>query len=161
LGYGDLAGHASSANTPLARAFAPGPRYGGRTTQIASDLVKLRAAGASAILVTRQAARLPELLAENDIPAHVQHDSPSAAPQPVTVLQGVMSEGFILRGLNGRDTPAADGTPAGAGAGTLHLLTDGELFGWSKPQARSQSKTHSRVAPELFFADVKVGDFVV
>ena len=43
----------------------------------------------------------------------------------------------------------------------LHFYTDTELFGWSKPQARSRSKHHSTVAPELFFADMKTGEFVV
>ena len=43
----------------------------------------------------------------------------------------------------------------------MHFYTDTELFGWSKPQARPRSKTHSTVAPELFFADMKTGEFVV
>jgi transcription-repair coupling factor (superfamily II helicase) len=43
----------------------------------------------------------------------------------------------------------------------LHLFTDAELFGWSKPQARARPKAHSTVAPEIFFADVKPGEHVV
>ena len=34
LGLGDLDGTSRSANTPLARSFAPGPRYGGKTKEI-------------------------------------------------------------------------------------------------------------------------------
>ncbi len=43
----------------------------------------------------------------------------------------------------------------------VHFLTDTELFGWSKPQARRRPTAHSTVAPEIFFADVKAGDYVV
>ncbi|MGB5048301.1 MAG: transcription-repair coupling factor [Caldilineaceae bacterium] len=44
---------------------------------------------------------------------------------------------------------------------TLLLLTDAELFGWQNSGQRKQAKARSSVAPELFFADVKAGDFVV
>src|SRR5690606_22217063 len=71
LGYGDLYGKSSSANTTLARSFAPGPRYGGKTKPIAADLVKARAQGDQILVVTRQAARIQELLRENEIIAHV------------------------------------------------------------------------------------------
>ena len=43
----------------------------------------------------------------------------------------------------------------------LHFYTDTELFGWSKPQARRRTQKQSKVAAELFFADVKPSDFVV
>ena len=44
---------------------------------------------------------------------------------------------------------------------TCTLLTDTELFGWTKPGARRRPTAHSTVAPEIFFADVKPGDYVV
>ncbi|MBP8294402.1 MAG: hypothetical protein KAX65_16610, partial [Caldilineaceae bacterium] len=61
LGYGDLYGKASSANTPLARAFAPGPRFGGKIKEIATNVAKLHSAGESIVLATRQAARLRDM----------------------------------------------------------------------------------------------------
>ncbi len=154
LGYGDLHSHTASGNTPLARAFAPGPRYGGKTKQIAADIKKLQTGGHSVVLVTRQAARLQELLTEHEMPARVQPELSQPPPAGTTLLQGVLREGFVLRGM--------EGAPASANGGAaLHLLTDAELFGWSRPAARSRPQPHSRVAPELFFADVKPGDFVV
>ena len=154
LGYGDLYGKTAAANTPLARAFAPGPRYGGKTKTIFADVQKLRAEGNVLVLATRQAARVQELLREGDVPVHVQEEV-AAPPAPgVTLVQGILREGFVMKGLDG-----SAGTSAPAPA--LHLLTDAELFGWSRPQARSRPQPHSRVAPELFFADVKPGDFVV
>ena len=43
---------------------------------------------------------------------------------------------------------------------TLWFLTDAELFGWGKPKPRRPQRTRA-MAPEVFFADVQPGDFVV
>jgi hypothetical protein len=64
LGYGDLFGKTTSANTPLARSFAPGPRFGGKVKEIAADLLKLHNAGHAVALATRQAARMRDVLQE-------------------------------------------------------------------------------------------------
>ena len=146
LGYGDLYSKGASANTPLARCFAPGHRFGGKTKEIAAEIVKVHNAGHSSVLLSRQAARLRDLLQEFHLAPQVTEQL--AAPPPagsVTLVQGVLGEGFVVRGL----------------PSPLHFYTDTELFGWSKPQARSRSKHHSKVAPELFFADMKSGEFVV
>jgi transcription-repair coupling factor (superfamily II helicase) len=145
LGYGDLYSKGASANTPLARCFAPGARLGGKTKEIAAEIVKTHTAGHTSVLLSRQMGRLRELLAEVHLAPQV-HEQLVAPPTPgsVALLQGVLGEGFTIRGL-----PVP-----------LHLYTDTELFGWSKPQARARSK-HSKVAPELFFADMKTGEFVV
>jgi transcription-repair coupling factor (superfamily II helicase) len=146
LGYGDLYGKAASANTSLARSFAPGPRFGGKTKEIAAAIVKAHNSGHSSVLLSRQTARLRELLQEFHLVPQVLDQL--VVPPPagsVSLLQGLLGEGFVVRGLSA----------------PLHFYTDTELFGWSKPQARSRSKHHSKVAPELFFADMKSGEFVV
>lgn len=153
LGYGDLHSKNTDSNTPIARAFIPGPRYGGKTKQIASDVAKLREGNHATVLFTRQAARLQSTLAEAEITAHVQSDlTTTPAPRSTVLVQGVAPEGFVMRGLERPET---------TGDYDLHFLTDTELFGWSKPQARRRPTAHSTVAPEIFFADVKPGDFVV
>ena len=153
LGYGDLHGKSTDSNTPLARAFIPGPRYAGKTKQIVTDVTKLREADDAAVLFTRQAARLQATLAEADVTAHVQSDlTVPPAPHTTVLVQGVAPEGFILRGVE---------RPQASGDYSVHFLTDTELFGWSKPQARRRPTAHSTVAPEIFFADVKPGDYVV
>lgn len=161
LGYGHLDGTTSNETTDLARSFAPGPRFGGKTKEIVREIEKLRTAGHRAVLVTRQAARLQELLANADSPVHVQSDLTELPVQGITLVQGVMSDGFILRGIEqqseGHRTISSDPSEPM----NLHLLTDTELFGWSKPRARRKSAARSTVAPEIFFADVKAGDFVV
>ncbi len=159
LGFGDLHSRSASGNTPLARSFAPGPRYGGKTKQIASDLHKLLAQGDSVVLVTRQAARMQELVREQDMPSAIRNDLEGAPTPGITLLQGILGEGFVIKGIGGADEAGASG--ATGETSNVHLFTDAELFGWSRPQARSRPQHHSRVAPELFFADVKVGDFVV
>ncbi|MEZ4706939.1 MAG: transcription-repair coupling factor [Caldilineaceae bacterium] len=151
LGYGGLDGKTTNSNTELARSFAPGPRFGGKTKQITSEVHKSLTAGHRTVLVTRQAARMQELLREADMIVHVQSDLPQPPPlRSNSLVQGVLGEGFTMRGL------LEDGDVS-----TLHLWTDAELFGWSKPQARRKTARRSSVAPEIFFADVKAGDFVV
>jgi len=186
LGYGDLYGKTTSANTPLARCFAPGPRFGGKAKEVAADLVKVHNAGHSIVLATRQAARLRDMLQEVHLGAHVQSEVKAApVPASITLVQGILGEGFVLKGIEAKgegrgvrgeeeSRRQGEGEKESAGEGTisnlqspisqsysLHLLTDAELFGWSKPQARARPKQHSKVAPELFFADVKPGDYVV
>ena len=161
LGYGQLDGTTSNETTDLARSFAPGPRFGGKTKEIVREIDKLRTAGHQAVLVTRQAARLQELLAEADFPVHVQSDLTQPPVSGITLIQGVMSDGFILRGIEGKDGDSSSLINGQSEPINLHLLTDTELFGWSKPRARRKSTTRSTVAPEIFFADVKAGDFVV
>ena len=151
LGYGDLYGKSTDANTPLARAFVPGPRYAGKTKQIVSDIAKLREAGESVVLLTRQAARMQSTLADAAVAVAVQSDlSTRPAARGLYLVQGVAPEGFILRGVEGED-----------GKYDVHTFTDTELFGWSRPQARRRPTAHSTVAAEIFFADVKPGDYVV
>ena len=152
LGYGDLFGKSTGANTPLARSFAPGPRFGGQLQELTAELRKVHDAGHALVLVTRQAARVQELLAGMQLATPVQSEMKVAPPPAgVRLLQGILEEGFVLKGVEGESGPAAN----------LHLLTDAELFGWSKAQARTRPQPHSKVASELFFADVKPGDFVV
>ncbi len=45
-------------------------------------------------------------------------------------------------------------------ASSFWLFTDAELFGWGKPKPRRPQRTRA-MAPEVFFADVQPGDFVV
>ncbi|MCB0112795.1 MAG: hypothetical protein KDD84_01840, partial [Caldilineaceae bacterium] len=145
LGFGDMTGRAESADTPLARAFVPGPTFGGETKRLVREVQKHIKAGQGVVLVTRQAARLQEELTEAEIPVHLQAELAQPPASGVTLLQGIAGDGFVLRGDDN----------------TLHLYTDVELFGWRKSAARKSRRAQSTVAPELFFADVKSGDYVV
>jgi transcription-repair coupling factor (superfamily II helicase) len=103
LGYGDLFGKTTSANTPLARSFAPGPRFGGKIKEIAADLVKVHNAGHAIVLATRQAARMRDTLQEVHLAGHVQSEVKTApTPASVTLVQGILGEGFVLKGIEVR-----------------------------------------------------------
>ncbi|RME58967.1 MAG: hypothetical protein D6790_11215, partial [Caldilineae bacterium] len=129
LGYGDLSGAAQNADTPIARAFAPGPRYGGKTRQIVRDVGKFIDARDKVVLVSRQAARLQAELEEADIPVHLQSELDRTPGPGATLLQGIVDEGFVLR-------ETEDGA-------RVLLLTDAELFGWQKTATRKQRRTQS------------------
>jgi transcription-repair coupling factor (superfamily II helicase) len=186
LGFGDLDGHAQSANTPLARAFLPGPSFGGETKRLVREIEKYLSADHSVVLISRQAARIQEELTEAQIPVNLQPDLPHPPARGVTLLQGIAGDGFVLRAeeaKRGGGEEAEERRSEGAeerGSASrslipnpppisnlqspisnLHLLTDAELFGWRKPAARKSRRTQSSVAPELFFSDVKPGDYVV
>ena len=63
----------------------------------------------------------------------------------LTLVQGTLDEGWTL-------LPAP-------GAPSLHLFTDAEIFGWSKPRPRRLRRKPAH--PEVFFADLNPGDYVV
>ena len=162
LGYGSIDGEDAASHSPLARCFVPGPRFGGRTKQIVEYVDQHRSEGSRIVLATRQAARLHSLLQDADILTHVQSKLSSApAPGSVSLIQGVVSEGFVMRGFAPGAKPDSAAGMDESNICELRLLTDTELFGWSKPRARRRATKQSKVAPEIFFADVKAGDYVV
>ena len=146
LGHGDLDGRTAPGASPLARHFVPGPRYGGQVKQIVADVEKQHQAGHRTVLVTRQATRLADLLEEAGQIVTVEEDLLDApAERALRLVKGVLDEGWVLRGLP---------------AGSLHLYSDAELFGWTKPSRRRAQRPRAS-APEAFFADVAAGDYVV
>ncbi|MER3458997.1 MAG: hypothetical protein C4309_10580, partial [Chloroflexota bacterium] len=125
----------------LRDAFAPGPRFGGQIKPLLDHLGQLRAAEKRTVVVTRQAERLAELWAERDAPLPPVEAITEVPPRGSLIfVQGALSEGFALP--------------------TLHLLTDAELFGWSRPEPRRRRPTRA-IAPESLFADLRPGDYVV
>ncbi|MBL8130564.1 MAG: transcription-repair coupling factor, partial [Anaerolineae bacterium] len=60
-------------------------------------------------------------------------------------VDGMIGEGWRLR----------------TGAGESHLFTDTEIFGWSRPEPRRRRPAKRSRAPELAYADLREGDFVV
>ncbi len=132
----------------LARAFAHGERYGGQLKRVLEGCQQMRDAGQRVVVVTRQARRISELLAEQDVAALPAQDvvEPPAA-RSLSLVQGTLAEGWVLH-CPGDDCP------------TLNLLTDAEVFGWARPAPR-RSRRSRPVAPETFFADVEPGSYVV
>ena len=131
----------------LAQHFTPGPRFGGQIQPILAYLEARRQEHESCLVLSRQAPRLAELWSE-EAETHTslqEQATEGLMPGGVAFIQGALSEGWILQ--------APDGF-------SLHLLTDAELFGWSRPRPRRRSLPRP-TAPEEAFADLSPGDFVV
>jgi len=159
LGNTTLDGWAASVDTPLAHAFAAGPRFGGQMRPIVADVERGLREGAAVILVSRQAQRLADLFGAERHAVVPAEDIATPPPAGLTIVQGVMDEGWILRG-HAAEGPAGSSVGPAAEGPTLWFFTDAELFGWGRPKPRRPQRTRA-VAPEVFFADVKPGDYVV
>ena len=130
----------------IAEAFAPGPRFGGQLHAVLDHLEEQRRAHAITIVVSRQAPRLAELWSEAGTPQLVLERLPTElADGDLHFVQGALSEGWSLEPGEGRQ---------------VHLLTDAEVFGWSRPQPR-QRPTRRAASPEAFYSDLAPGDWVV
>ena len=146
---------------PLTQRFSAGPRFAGRLKPLMEHLQALQAAGEQAVIVSRQAARLQELWAQAgrsgtvaapDGPERSSFRLPSSPPP--TFLEGSLSEGWTFQ-ARGSSLPVA-----GAAAEALHLLTDGEIFGWRRPEPRRRARPLAE-APESGYSDLQPGDYVV
>jgi transcription-repair coupling factor (superfamily II helicase) len=133
---------------PLDNLFAHGERYGGQLKRVLDGCQEMRDVGQQVVLISRQAQRISELLADRAITVlPVEDVAEPPPPRSLTLVQGTLAEGWVLNG-------------ARAGDSTLHLLTDAEVFGWARPAPR-RARRPRPVAPEAFFADVEPGSYVV
>ncbi|MFN2224218.1 MAG: DEAD/DEAH box helicase, partial [Candidatus Promineifilaceae bacterium] len=149
----------------LAVQFQPGPRYGG---QVRPFLMRLRSAMAleeTTVVVSQQAARLAELWREDGDSSTVEEGDDRSvlgsldkrpASGSLSFVQGSLGGGFVLV----VEEQAAGSATRGREKVLLNLLSDAEVFGWSRPVPRRRLKPRP-VAPETYYADIDPGDFVV
>ena len=144
---------------PLADRFTSGPRFGGRLKSLLEYMVERKSSGDELFVVSRQSARLKELWEE--LPADVQTvdhveragSTPSEnerlkSPLPPSgpmFIEGSLGEGWIFEASDEK---------------VIHLLTDGEIFGWRRPEPRQRAHPVAE-APEANYTDLQVGDYVV
>ena len=139
----DLGLTATSETTP---AITLGPRFGGQIKPLMTHLLQRRSAHEISIVVSRQANRLVDLWNEQDGAQLLAEAIPDElAPGDITFIQGALSEGWSLRR---------------PGEARVNLLTDAEIFGWSRPKPRRRTRP-STPAPESAYADLELGDHVV
>ena len=130
-------GHSNAeGGSTLAALFDPGPRFAGRLKEFQYHIETLTAEGHPWTVVSRQAARLEQLWVETH---------PENQEKRASFLEGSLSGGWVLQLDEGH---------------SHHLLTDSEIFGWSRPQPRRRPPVSSE-APETIFADLNPGDYVV
>ena len=151
-------GHRQDCPGPLAEVFAYGERYGGQLKRVLDGCQEMRDAGQRVVLVSRQARRISELLVERAITSvPVENVVRPPPPRSLTLVQGTLTEGWMLRGV--KDEGVSLGALSLAGS-SLHLVTDAEVFGWARPVPR-RARRPRPVAPEAFFTDVEPGSYVV
>ncbi|GAP20160.1 transcription-repair coupling factor [Leptolinea tardivitalis] len=114
----------------------PGQRFGGRLKPFNEYIETRLKENSRVMIVSRQASRLCDLWRER------QHETGTV--QTPEIIDGTLSDGWEMH----VDDHAA------------LLLTDSEIFGWERPQAR-QRHAPSAEAPEAGYADLKAGDWVV
>jgi transcription-repair coupling factor (superfamily II helicase) len=120
------------------------PPYGGRLKVVIDDVVTGLAAGKRIVILTQQTGRLAELFGEQNVLATVADGLSEPPPGGLlTLVQGSGHEGFQLAGL-----PDGD----------LVLLTDLEVFGWTKPRRPVRARS---VARDSFLSDLEAGDYIV
>jgi len=122
----------------LADRFAPETRFGGRLKPLMDYLIELGSRNEQVLVISRQATRLAELWSEQ---------SPEVGGRfcPPEFIEGSLAEGWIFTDQQGR---------------FLHLLTDGEVFGWRRPEPRPRHRPVAEM-PESAYADLRPGDWVV
>jgi transcription-repair coupling factor (superfamily II helicase) len=139
LGGGEM--QSRSGGTPVAQVFTHLEPYGGQLKRVLDGCQEMRDAGQRVVLISRQAQRISELLADRDITAIPVEDLLAPpAPRALTLVQGTLAEGWTFPGCS--------------------LLTDAEVFGWARPVPR-RARRPRPVAPETFFSDVEPGSYVV
>jgi transcription-repair coupling factor (superfamily II helicase) len=121
--------------------FAATTAYGGQLRKLADEVASDVQGGRRLAIVSQQAERLAELLAEQDVIASVAEDVPSPAPNLV-LINGSLQEGWKL----------------GEDEADLRLLTDSEIFGFVKQRRAPPKKSVNR---EAFLADLTPGSYVV
>ncbi len=121
----------------IAGSFQAGMRFAGQLKPLMEHIDRLSAFGEDLTIVSRQSARLQELWKE--------HNPFTSTDHAITFYDASLSEGFTFA------------APAGK---PLHLLTDGEIFGWRRPELRQRPRPVAE-APEEAYADLEPGDWVV
>jgi transcription-repair coupling factor (superfamily II helicase) len=120
----------------LSNRFNAGPRFAGHLKQLMEHINQLVSSGGKVVVVSRQIARLKELWDEQSVQ--------TTQNQPA-FLEGSLTEGFEF------ETPDCP---------RLHLLSDGEIFGWRRPEPRKRVRLISE-APEAGYADLEIDGYVV
>ncbi len=139
-------GPAAGRQSPWSALAERPPSWAGRLEEAILDLQEQRRTGAALVLVSRQAPRLAEMLAESGLAVSPQERLEQApAAGELALVHGSLGAGFMLQGP----------------AGTEAVITDGELFGWRMPHRRRQRRAPDPSRRPDDFAELHPGDYVV
>ncbi len=135
---------APDADAAIRLPFGPVSAYGGRLRTLAEELTQTLRRGQQVVIVSTQSSRLNELLEEHDVFANVTEamSTPDLGRGALTMIHGSLPHGWTV----GKE-----------GSG-LTLLTDAEVFGFSKQRRAPPRKGASR---DAFLSELTPGEFVV
>jgi transcription-repair coupling factor (superfamily II helicase) len=130
------------------RLFAPQRRYSGQLRPLINRAQEALKQNQTVVIVSAQIERITGVWSEQTAQEFVPKLTDiTDTPPPIAFIQGELSEGWELR------APDAH----------LHLITDGEIFNWQRPEPRrrkNESKGRKQL-PESDYADWKQGEYVV
>ena len=131
-----------------AAAFEPGARYGGQLRPLLTQIRSQLGQGDSVVVITEQVERLENLWYEQDASTFIPTvTSIEAAPEPGSLrfIRGGAAEGWSLKSR----------------AGTLHFITDAEIFGWTRPEPRRRHEPSAGKPADSSYTDWEAGTYVV
>lgn len=120
---------------PLSKAFSPAPRFGSQLPDLFNFVCQENTEDQTVYIVSKQVDRLRE----------VDRDAQTEKSRRLEFMDGSLNAGWEVRYPNGSKS---------------FLLTDSEIFGWERPRPRKQ-RTKSHAGPEISYADLKPGNWVV
>lgn len=132
-------------------AFEPGERLGGQLRLLLTHIRRRLSRGDSVVVITEQVERLENLWYEQDASTYIPTvTSIDAPPEPGSLcfIRGAAAEGWSLK----------------SGGGTLHFVSDAEIFGWTRPEPRrrhEQSGGRSGKTADSTYTDWHEGAYVV
>jgi transcription-repair coupling factor (superfamily II helicase) len=121
----------------ISNAFSPSPRFGSRLDAFFEFIHDKNKKIERVYIVSKQINRIKEV--QEGISAS------SSALEKVVFIEGVLNAGWKVQYPGDKEQ---------------YLFSDNELFGWELPRPRRQKRTSS-ISPEVSYADLTVGDYVV
>ena len=132
--------------------FLPAPSYAGRLSTFFKEVPGRLKKGERIVIISPQAERISELLAENSIvtaPRSEIAEMPSPGTVTLTSGKDWLAEGFVVC----HPAPVEDNVPK-----VLSLFTDAELFGFVKERRLVKKRPLRRLD---FLSELSPGDYVV
>ena len=119
--------------------LGPAASYGARLRAVVSEALAAARTGAPVVIVSQQAGRLAELFREEGPAVPLRRDvTEPPPPGSLTLVQGMLAGGWTLEGR-------------------LTVLTDAEIFGFTKQRRPVRTARAERAA---FLSELTVGDYV-
>ncbi len=134
---------AEGASGAVEAPFSPPSTYGGRLRVAMHDVIDLLRRGERVVLTSQQSARLAELFRGEgrEVAVFPDVDEPPA-PGTLSLVHGSVGNGWSIELPGGR----------------LQLITDAEVFGFTKQRRPQRARPGNR---DAFLADLAPGDHVV